>query len=159
MDSQSMDMTDSHVVAGQILSGRCSISKAVGLFHGHVWLMLLFCFVSPSLRPHWLHTQLTHKHRDRQGSLSLLFHQLSDLLFTVQLISSPSSTHSLTLGSWFPSSLPRIWCGDENSCRADLSPDSSLTKISLDHNWDVMIPWKPHYWILPSTMTIDSKIN
>lgn len=39
--------------------GKCSISKAVRLFHCHVWLILLICSTSPSLRPQWLHTQLT----------------------------------------------------------------------------------------------------
>lgn len=88
--------------------GRHTISKAEGLFHGHVWLILLFCFVSPSLRPQWLHTLLiqTHTHTDRGACLPPSNSVTFFSLYVWYFFSHPHTPWPL--GSWFSLTLPRI---------------------------------------------------
>lgn len=95
--------------------GKCSISKAVRLFHCHVWLMLLICSTSPSLRPQRLHMQLTQTQTQSEthtcNNTWAIFHQLSDLLFyfTVDILSHmDTQAHSLTPGSWFCGPFPEF---------------------------------------------------
>ncbi len=77
--------------------GRRSISKAVSLLHGHVWLVLLFCSVSPSLRPQWLYTQLIQTHTQTQRQTHIHVHRGRK----VCLSPSTNSVTSFLLYSWY----------------------------------------------------------
>lgn len=131
--------------------GKCSISKAVRLFHCHVWLMLLICSTSPSLRPQRLHTQLTQTQTQSEthtyNNTWAIFHQLGDLFFfTLQLIFSLTWTHRhthwpLAADSVAPSqNLVRWWKQLWRWSQSRLKPDQNSFELQLNHYDSIEIP-------------------